>query len=108
MSKILQYKESLTGYGILAIPKRGGQLCIPPEVGNRHWDAYQLWLAEGNTPDPYRTPKEQKAHDAVMAQQDADQAAENLIKGQLRKQAIDVLKSQGKLPADFKDSKENK
>ena len=25
---------------------------VPESIGNRHWQAYQDWLSEGNTPDP--------------------------------------------------------
>lgn len=32
--------------------------CIPNSPGNRHWKAYQEWLAAGNTPDPEFTQKE--------------------------------------------------
>lgn len=29
---------------------------IPNAPGNIHWDAYQVWLADGNTPDPIWVP----------------------------------------------------
>ena len=29
---------------------------IPNAEGNRHWQEYQDWLAEGNTPDPADPP----------------------------------------------------
>lgn len=29
---------------------------IPAEMSNRDWVAYQIWLADGNTPDPYVPP----------------------------------------------------
>ena len=32
--------------------------CIPPTTDNRHWRAYQKWLADGNTPDPEYTQPE--------------------------------------------------
>lgn len=30
----------------------GKTYSVPLVVGNRHYDAFQEWLAEGNTPDP--------------------------------------------------------
>jgi len=29
---------------------------VPDADGNRDWQAYQEWVAEGNTPDPIPTP----------------------------------------------------
>lgn len=31
---------------------------IPEAPGNRHWQEYQSWLAEGNTPEPQYTEAE--------------------------------------------------
>lgn len=33
-------------------------LYIPNSTGNRHWNEYQDWLAEGNIPDPEYTEEE--------------------------------------------------
>ncbi|WFU39045.1 hypothetical protein QA640_32325 [Bradyrhizobium sp. CB82] len=29
---------------------------IPNADGNRDWEAYQQWLADGGVPDPYKPP----------------------------------------------------
>jgi hypothetical protein len=33
--------------------RTGDGASIPNDPGNRDWIAYQVWLAAGNTPDPY-------------------------------------------------------
>lgn len=39
--------------GILWIDDDGMVIrSIPPFVGNRDWDAYQVWLGQGNSPLP--------------------------------------------------------
>ena len=40
--------------------KRSDGCIIPAVLGNRDWQKYQLWLAEGNLPEPEFTPEEEK------------------------------------------------
>ena len=44
---------------------------IPNTPGNRHWNEYQDWLAEGNTPDPEYTEEE-------IQEQEFNEELENL------------------------------
>ena len=46
-------KYRLTEEGVLDT-ETGGH--IPNDSGNRHWQEYQEWLVEGNTPDPKAVP----------------------------------------------------
>jgi len=48
--------------GILLISKG---TYIPEDIGNRDWCKYQSWLAEGNTPEPYKTAEDKKEESAV-------------------------------------------
>ena len=48
-------KYKLTDSGVQR-PEDGA--CIPDCVGNRDWDEYQIWLTDGNTPDPMDLPPE--------------------------------------------------
>lgn len=32
--------------------------CIPNCPSNRHWQEYQIWLSQGNTPEPQYTSEE--------------------------------------------------
>ena len=38
--------------------KRIDGACIPDDIGNRDWEEYLEWVAEGNVPDPEFTPEE--------------------------------------------------
>lgn len=56
---------------------------IPAWVGNSDWDAYQAWLAAGNTPQPYEQPvvdpKEQAKADLANTDKEMARIAEDLI-----------------------------
>lgn len=45
---------------------------IPNDQGNRHWIEYEVWLSEGNTPDPEFTEEEleNQAWDALRGERD--------------------------------------
>ncbi len=49
---------------------------IPEDTGNRDWQEYQDWLAEGNTPDPVESVTEVKARkwEAIKAERDRRKA----------------------------------
>jgi hypothetical protein len=38
--------------GFDGVLKVEGEIFIPADPGNRDWQDYQAWLAEGNEPDP--------------------------------------------------------
>jgi hypothetical protein len=50
----------MTGYrlidGLDGVQRTSDGAFIPSAAGNRDWQAYQAWLAEGNTPDPLPGP----------------------------------------------------
>ena len=74
MKNIKSYK--LADYGV--VDTETGAF-IPKAEGNRHWQEYQGWLAEGNTPDPDPISKaidfEYWLDNAVRPQRDAKMAA---------------------------------
>lgn len=61
----------LTDTGVF---KKDENLFIPNDPLNRHWQEYQKWLSEGNTPDPKDIPKESD----IKAYQNSQR--ENLLK----------------------------
>lgn len=65
----------LQAFGVQRLPDG---TFIPPSPGNRDWDAYQQWLAAGNTPTPADPPPppdtkqwRYNAYPSVQAQLDA-------------------------------------
>lgn len=60
----------LTENGVTLTQDDGSVLSIPNSEGNRHWRAYQEWLAEGNTPEPQFTQAEldKQAQDKINAE----------------------------------------
>ena len=50
-----------------------GSLSVPNAPGNRHWQAVQEWIAEGNTPEPEFTQAELDAQAVESAKQEVSQ-----------------------------------
>jgi len=51
----------MSEYRLLATPDMGvirtaDNATIPNDAGNRDWQEYQRWLADGGVPDPYPVP----------------------------------------------------
>ena len=53
---------------------------IPDTPGNRDWQEFQEWLAEGNTPEPQFTPEELEAKQRQKAIKAAREQARQDIK----------------------------
>ena len=64
---------------------------IPAAMGNADWRDYQDWLSEGNAP-------EAKLPDPVLVIDEK----EEMVKAKMRKQAVDKLINEGRLPVDYK------
>lgn len=57
MGAYQQYLDLLTGEIAPGIIRTSDSMFIPNAPGNKDWDEYELWLAEGNTPDPPATAR---------------------------------------------------
>jgi len=55
MEEIISVKLQESGYRMVTAE---GTLSVPEAPGNRHYEAVQAWIAEGNTPDPQYTDEE--------------------------------------------------
>lgn len=44
--------------GTVSVQRLADGACIPFADGNRDYEEYKLWIAEGNTPEPELTEKE--------------------------------------------------
>lgn len=49
------------GASTSSVTRRADGATVPNDSGNHDWVAYQLWLAEGNTPDPHQSADEMVA-----------------------------------------------
>ena len=60
-----------------------GDITIAPDRGNINYQAYLVWLDEGNTPQPYAPPvvdpKEQARADLAATDKEMARIAEDLI-----------------------------
>jgi hypothetical protein len=93
-----KYKLTSSGVQITDITDPDNGAFVPNRRGNRHWEAYLLWLEKGNTPDPQYTPEE------LLAKQkkEVDAAIELLITIKMKEMAAAELKKEGKIPLDYK------
>ncbi len=46
----------ITPTGVIRTIDDGPEMLIPPVLSNRDWDEYQIWLSEGNEPEPVLVP----------------------------------------------------
>ena len=62
-------KYKITGTGVKDTET---EAFIPNDQGNRHWIEYEVWLSEGNTPDPELTAQEleNQVWDALRGERD--------------------------------------
>lgn len=62
-------KYKITGTGVKDTET---EAFIPNDQGNRHWIEYEVWLSEGNTPDPEFTAQEleNQVWDALRGERD--------------------------------------
>lgn len=55
----------------ISVKRLSDSACIPKSDENRDWNEYQLWLAEGNTPEPVPAPTLEEQRAALKAQRDS-------------------------------------
>ena len=63
----------LTDTGVLRLTDGA---CIPNDAGNKDWQEYQIWLGDGNTPEPEMSESERNSltWSALRAQRDIELA----------------------------------
>ena len=96
--------------GAIKCQATGGS--IPKVTGNRHYREYLAWLEEGNTPIPIQPSPYHELIDnewvedtELKEKTETEAAQEVLIEDKTREIAIEELKTEGKLPPGYTDSK---
>ena len=84
----------LTESGVLKIDEN---MYIPNEPLNRDWQEYQLWLSEGNTPEPIPGPTEEEVLQYNISKRDTMLTSTDWIVTRHRDQ------TDGELPVAFSD-----
>lgn len=95
-----KYKEIVAPYpdgDLIGIMDNEEGHTIPLSEANRHYREYLEWVEAGNTPDPMFTEAE---WDAVQASKQKLKD-KKLVDKELRKDTIQRLKDEGKLPPDY-------